>query len=168
MKVSVIAIALARPIAGRWASTWATRAGASSPRSDISNVGRAVPILALIALFIAFLGIGTMNVVVALTLLALPPILTNTYVGARQVDPEVVDAARGHGHDRAQIIWQVRLPLALPTYFGGIRTSAVSVVATATIGPLSNVQTLGEPIINGRVRARPAPSGPPSSWPWWR
>ncbi len=67
---------------------------------NLSNVGRAVPSLALIALFVAFVGVGFINVTLALVLLAIPPILTNTYVGVRQVDPEIVDAARGQGHDR--------------------------------------------------------------------
>lgn len=119
--------------------------------SAISNVGRAVPILALVAVFIAFLGIGTANVVAALALLAIPPIFTNAYVGASQVDPEVVDAAEGVGMTSTQIVFRVRLRLALPTYFGGLRTAAVSVLATATIAPLANVQTLGEPIINQAV-----------------
>ena len=114
----------------------------------VSNVGRAIPALALLAFFIAFLGIGFTNVTAVLVLLALPPILTNTYVGSRQVDPEIVDAARGMGMSDAQIVRRVRVPLALPTIVAGVRTSAVSVLATATIAPLANVQTLGEPIIN--------------------
>jgi osmoprotectant transport system permease protein len=86
-------------------------------------------------------------VAVVLLLLAIPPILTNTYVGVRQVDPEIIDAARGVGMSEAQIVRRVRLPLALPTIFAGIRVSAVSVVATATIAPFANVQTLGTPIV---------------------
>jgi osmoprotectant transport system permease protein len=114
---------------------------------SVSNVGRAVPSLALLAFFVAFLGLGFTNVAAVLTLLAIPPILTNTYVGVRQVDPETIDAARGVGLTEAQIIRKVELPLALPTIFGGIRLSAVAVVATATIAPLGNVRSLGEPII---------------------
>lgn len=118
---------------------------------SVSNAGRAVPTLALIAFFIAFLGVGFTNVMLALTLLAIPPILTNAYVGVTQVDPETVDAARGVGMTEAQIIRKVELPLALPIIFGGIRTSAVNVVATATIAPLAGVVTLGNPIINAQV-----------------
>jgi osmoprotectant transport system permease protein len=118
---------------------------------SISNVGRAVPTLALIAFFIAYFGVGFTNVMFALTLLAIPPILTNTYVGVTQVDPDTVDAARGVGMTAAQIIRKVELPLALPIIFGGIRTSAVNVVATATIAPLAGVVTLGNPIINAQV-----------------
>lgn len=112
-----------------------------------SNIGRAVPSLALIALFVAFVGTGFVNVALALTLLALPPVLASTYVGVAQVDPEIVDAARGQGLTEWQIIRQVELPLALPSVFGGLRTSAVNVVATATIAPLAGVLTLGDPII---------------------
>ena len=113
----------------------------------VSNVGRAVPSLALLAFFVAFVGIGFTNVVVVLTLLAIPPILTNTYVGVRQVDRDTVAAARGVGLTEGQIIRKMELPMALPIIFGGIRTSAVAVVATATIAPLANVQSLGNPIL---------------------
>jgi osmoprotectant transport system permease protein len=116
-----------------------------------SNIGRAVPTLALIAFFIAYFGVGFVNVMFALMLLAIPPILTNAYVGVTQVDPDTVDAARGVGMTGAQIVRKVELPLALPIIFGGIRISAVNVIATATIAPLAGVVTLGNPIINAQV-----------------
>ena len=115
---------------------------------NASNVGRAVPTLALIAFFVAFLGVGETNLVLALVLLAIPPILTNAYTGVTQVDPDTVDSARGMGMTGAQVVRRVELPLALPLIFGGIRISAVNVVATATIAPLAGVVTLGDPIIN--------------------
>jgi glycine betaine/choline ABC-type transport system substrate-binding protein/ABC-type proline/glycine betaine transport system permease subunit len=115
---------------------------------NASNVGRAVPSLALIAFFVAYLDVGFTNVMLALALLAIPPILTNAYVGVRQVDRDTVDAARGMGMGGAQIVRRVELPLALPLIFGGIRTSAVNVVATATLAPLAGVESLGDPIIN--------------------
>jgi osmoprotectant transport system permease protein len=118
---------------------------------SISNVGRAVPALVLLFFFLAYLGIGFTNVATVLFLLAVPPILTNTYVGVRQVDPEIVDAARGMGMNDVQIVRSVRLPLAMPTIFAGIRTSTVSVVATATIAPFANVQTLGTPIVEPQI-----------------
>lgn len=124
-----------------------------------SNIGRAVPSLALLAFFIAFLGIGFTNVCAVLVLLAIPPILTNTYVGTRQVQADAVDAARGMGMTGAQIVRRVRLPLALPTIFGGIRTASVNVVATATIAPLANVQTLGEPIVTPQTYGTPGQIG---------
>lgn len=118
---------------------------------SVSNIGRAVPSLALLAFFIAYVGLGTTNIILVLFLLAVPPILTNTYVATRQVDRNSVDAARGLGMSEPQIIGKVELPLGLATIFGGIRTSTVNVVATATIAPLASVNTLGTPIINGNV-----------------
>lgn len=116
-----------------------------------SNVGRAVPALALLAFFVAYLGIGFTNVAVVLFLLAVPPILTNAYVGVRQVERDAVDSARGMGLTEAQIVRRIELPLALPTIFAGIRLATVAVIATATIAPLADVQTLGEPIITPAV-----------------
>jgi osmoprotectant transport system permease protein len=101
-----------------------------------SNIGRAVPSFALIAFFVAYLGVGFKNVTLALVLLAIPPILTNTFVGVSQVDRDTVDAARGMGLTELEIMRGVELPLALPLMFGGLKTSAVNVVATATIAPM--------------------------------
>lgn len=124
-----------------------------------SNVGRAVPTLALIAFFIAFFGIGFTNVLIALVLLAIPPVLTNTYVGVRGVDRDAVDAARGMGMSEPQIVRRVEFPLAVRSIFGGLQLAAISVVATAILGPLASaglkewpsVETLGRPIINVNV-----------------
>jgi osmoprotectant transport system permease protein len=116
-----------------------------------SNIGRAVPALGLIVFFIAFLGVGFVNVCLALVLLAIPPIITNAYVGMRGVDRETVDAAKGSGLTGRQVAWQVELPLALPTIMAGIRISLLSVIATATIAPLANVDTLGRPIVSPSV-----------------
>jgi osmoprotectant transport system permease protein len=139
----IIAVAIAVPV-----GLWLGHKGRGEFLAvSVSNIGRAVPTLALLAFFVAFLGIGFTNVAAALTLLAIPPILTNTYVGVRQVNRESVGAARGMGLTEGQIIRRVELPLALPSIFGGIRTSAVAVVATATIAPLANVQSLGNPIL---------------------
>jgi osmoprotectant transport system permease protein len=119
----------------------------------------AVPSLALLAFFISFIGLGYTNVIAVLVLLAIPPLITNTYVGVRQVDRETVDAARGQGMTGMEIVRRIELPLALPTIFGGLRTSAVNVVATATIAPLANVQTLGEPIITPQTYGFPGQLG---------
>jgi osmoprotectant transport system permease protein len=118
---------------------------------SLSNVGRAVPSLALIAFFVAYIGVGFTNVMLALVLLAIPPILTNTYVGVRQVDREVIDAGQGMGLTALGVVRRIELPLALPSIFGGIRTSAVNVVATATIAPLAGVLTLGDFILSANV-----------------
>lgn len=116
-----------------------------------SNVGRAVPALALLALALAYIGTGFLNVAAVMFLLSVPPILTNTYVGMSQVDRDVVDAARGMGTSESQVVWRVELPLALPTIFAGLRLGSVFVLATATIAPYANVQTLGQPIINDQI-----------------
>jgi osmoprotectant transport system permease protein len=138
-----IGIAIAVPI-----GVWLGHTGRGTFLAvGVANVGRAVPSLALIALFFAFLGTGFANIALALALLAIPPILANVYVGIRQVEPETVDAARGMGMTGLQIVRRVELPLALPLVVGGIRTSAVNVVATATIAPLAGVSSLGDPII---------------------
>ena len=123
---------------------------------SISNVGRAVPSIALIAFFIAFFPAtpSFWSVSIALALLAIPPILTNAYVGVRQVSRDAVDAARGMGMSGAQIVRRVELPLALPLIFGGIKTSTVNVIATATIAPLVGVVTLGDPLVAFSVYGR--------------
>jgi osmoprotectant transport system permease protein len=143
----LIAIAVSMPIA-----LWLGHKGKGEFLAvSVANVGRAVPSLAIIAFFIAFLGTGFTNVCFALILLAIPPILTNTYVGVRQVDRDLVDAARGQGFSETQIVRRIELPLALPTIFGGIRLSAVMVLATAIIAPLAGYDTLGTPIISVNV-----------------
>jgi osmoprotectant transport system permease protein len=115
---------------------------------NVSNAGRALPSLALIAIGLAVFGIGFWNVIVALVVLAVPPILTNAYVGIEEVDRDVVEAARGMGMHERQILWRVELPLALPLVFAGIRTSAVFVVSTATIAAIAGGGGLGDIIVN--------------------
>jgi osmoprotectant transport system permease protein len=115
---------------------------------SLANVGRALPSLAIIAIGLAFLGIGFANVVVALVVLAVPPILTNAYVAVDEVDRDAVEAARGMGMGAAQVIARVELPLALPLLFAGVRTAAVYVVATATLAGIAGGGGLGDIIVN--------------------
>ncbi|MBK5110851.1 MAG: ABC transporter permease subunit [Thermoleophilia bacterium] len=115
------------------------------------NAGRAIPELALIALMAAAVGVGLFNLVVALAILGIPPILTNAFVGIRQVDQVSVEAARGMGMTDREIITKVELPLAVPTIMGGVRTSAINIIATATIAPLAGILTLGDFIISRNV-----------------
>lgn len=117
----------------------------------IGNAGRAIPELALIAFLVAFVGVGFLNVTIALVVLAIPPILTNTFVGIRQVDRDAIDAARGVGMSELQVALRVELPLAAPTIITGIRTAAINVIATATIAPLAGVVTLGDFILARNV-----------------
>jgi osmoprotectant transport system permease protein len=139
-----IAAAVALPL-GIWLGH--TRRG-SFLAVSVSNIGRAVPSIGIVFLFFAILGAGFWNITLALVLLAIPPILTNAYVGIREVDPEAVDAARGMGMSGWDVARRVELPLALPLIFGGIRISIVNIIATATLGPEGGVVTLGDPIIN--------------------
>jgi osmoprotectant transport system permease protein len=119
--------------------------------ASIANVGRAVPSLALIGFAVAYIGLGFPNALLALTLLAIPPIFVNAYVGIASVEPEIVDAARGQGMTEPQVVGKVEMPLAVPLIFGGIRTSVVNVIATATIAPLIGVVTLGDAIVSPQV-----------------
>lgn len=114
----------------------------------LGNAGRAIPELALIALVAALIGVGLVNVTLALAVLGIPPILTNAFVGVRQVDPASVDAARGMGMSELEIVRKVELPLAVPTVMGGVRGAAIAIIATATIAPLAGVETLGDYILN--------------------
>jgi osmoprotectant transport system permease protein len=113
-----------------------------------SIVGRALPSIVLIGVFLTVLGIGFVNNMVALAVLATGPILTNAYDGVDGVDRDVTDAARGMGMSRAQTIARVELPLAAPLIFTGIRVAAVTVVATAPIAAVAGGGGLGDVIVN--------------------
>jgi osmoprotectant transport system permease protein len=146
--ITIVAVAIATAIAlplGTWLGH--SKRGSFLVVS-ITNAGRAVPSLGVVFLFFAVLGAGFFNITLALILLAIPPILLNAYAGVRAVDPEAVDAATGMGFTGGQVLRKVELPLALPLIFGGIKTSTVNVLATATLGPEAGVVTLGDPIIN--------------------
>jgi osmoprotectant transport system permease protein len=122
---------------------------------NISNVGRAVPTFAalvLLALAPPPFGLGTTSTLTALVLFAVPPLLTNTYVGVREVDRGAVDAARGMGMSGWQVLRRVELPLALPLVMTGVRLAAVQVVATATIAALVAGPGLGRIIASGYGR----------------
>jgi osmoprotectant transport system permease protein len=115
---------------------------------SVANIGRALPTLAVIAVLLVFMSIGNTVVVIALIVLAVPPILTNAYVGVSEVDHDTVEAARGMGMSEWQILRRVELPLATPLVFAGIRTAVVFVVASATIAAIAGGGGLGEIIVN--------------------
>jgi osmoprotectant transport system permease protein len=115
---------------------------------NVSNVGRALPSLAVISIGIGILGIGTGNVIVALVILAGPVMMTNAYVAVDGVDPDAVQAARAMGMTPLQVLWRVELPLALPLIFAGIRTATVYVVATATLATFAGGGGLGDIVVN--------------------
>ncbi len=115
---------------------------------NVSNVGRALPSLAVISIGLGVLGIGFVNVMFALVVLAVPPMLANAYVAVDGVDPDAVEAAQAAGMSPSQVLWKVEIPLAVALMFAGIRTGAVYVVATATLAALAGGGGLGEVIIN--------------------
>jgi osmoprotectant transport system permease protein len=113
-----------------------------------SIVGRGLPSLVLIAAFLTILGIGFVNNMVALAVLGSGPILTNAYDSVDGVDRDTVEAARGMGMTRRQILGRVELPLAIPLLFAGIRIAAVTIVATAPIAAIAGGGGLGDIIVN--------------------
>jgi osmoprotectant transport system permease protein len=115
---------------------------------NVSNVGRALPSLAVISIGLGLLGVGFTNVMVALVILAAPVMLTNAYVAVDRVDQDAVKAARAMGMKPLQVLLRVEIPLALPLMFAGIRTAAVYVVATAPLAALAGGGGLGDIIVN--------------------
>jgi osmoprotectant transport system permease protein len=115
---------------------------------NISNLGRALPSLGVLAILLPIVGIGRTDVIIALVVLAFPPILTNAYVAIDQVESDTVDAANGIGLRPLQVLFKIELPLALPLIFAGIRTSSVFVVATATLSGFFGGGGLGDIISN--------------------
>src|SRR5579864_4312655 len=121
---------------------------------NVANLGRAMPSLALLALMLPValslkLGLGFWPTFIALVPLGIPPVLTNSYVAVREVDRDVVEAARGMGLRERQVLSQVELPLAAPLIIAGVRNSAVAIVATATLGALVAGGGLGRYIVDG-------------------
>lgn len=116
---------------------------------NISNIGRAVPSFAVLVIAVELFGIGALPAFIALVALAIPPMVTNSYIGMREVDADVREAARGMGMRERALLLRVELPIALPLIMAGIRTSAVNVVATATLAALVAWGGLGRFIIDG-------------------
>jgi len=113
-----------------------------------SIIGRALPSIVLIGVFLTVLGIGFVNNMVALAVLASGPLLVNSYEGVARVDPDVVEAAVGTGMSGRQVLRRVELPLAVPLIFTGLRIAAVTVVATAPIASIAGGSGLGDIIVN--------------------
>jgi len=125
---------------------------------NIANIGRAIPVYALLVLAVQIFGItsptgfgwtGSFVAFVPLVLLGIPPMLTNSYVGVRDVGDELVDAARGMGLSEGEIVRRVEIPVALPLIMAGIRTAMVGIIATATLASFTGVDTLATPIFIG-------------------
>ncbi len=144
----LIATAIALPVG---LATQNTPLGAALA-VNVGNIGRAVPSLAILALCQPVLGFGFDTALVALTALAIPPILINASTGLREVDRGVIDAARGMGLSGSQILTHIQMPIAAPVIFAGIRTSAVQVVASATLATFIGGGGLGDLIVEGTQR----------------
>ena len=118
---------------------------------NLSGLIRAIPIIAVLIVFVAFfhLGLGFKPTIIALIVLGIPPILLNTYTGIRGVDPAMIDAAKGMGMTPWQIATRIQAPLVTPLVAAGIRTSAVQIVATATLAAFIGAGGYGDYIVDG-------------------
>jgi osmoprotectant transport system permease protein len=116
---------------------------------NISNVGRAVPSFGILVIAFQLFGLGDLPIIISLTALAIPPMVTNSYVALREVDADIKEAARGMGYREFAQILGVELPLAVPLIMAGVRTSAVQVVATATLAALIAGGGFGRYVIDG-------------------
>jgi osmoprotectant transport system permease protein len=124
--------------------------------SNLALFGRALPSLAAIAIVVPFTvlidpqrGFSVYPTVIAMVVLAIPPILVNTFTGIRELDRDLIEAARGMGLRDLQLIRQVELPLALPVIVGGVRSASIQVIATATLGALYGLSALGSFVVEG-------------------
>ena len=116
---------------------------------NLSGLVRAIPIIATLFILVPFFGLGLKPTLIALILLGIPPILLNTYTGIRGVDPAMVDAAKGMGMTRWQIASKIQAPLVTPLVAAGVRTSAVQIVATATLAAFIAAGGYGDYIVDG-------------------
>jgi osmoprotectant transport system permease protein len=148
----LIAAAIALPV-----GVWIGHTGrAATLAVNVANVGRAIPSLAAIGIiapitqaFDPELGFKVYPTLFAMIILAIPPILVNTYAGVSGVDRELVEAARGMGFRERQIIGRIEVPIALPIIVGGLRSATVQVIATATLGALFGFGGLGRYLVDG-------------------
>lgn len=152
VELSVLAVLIALIIAIPLAIAVNRSDFASTFAINVGNIGRAIPSLAILVLMLPFFGLGFDNALVALTLLAISPILINAVVGLRQVSRQILDAAKGMGLSGRQILTGIQMPIAAPIIFAGIRTSAVQVVASATLATFVGGGGLGDYIVEGFQR----------------
>lgn len=121
---------------------------------SIANAGRAIPTFAILVFLVPFsirlgLGIGFWPTLIALVALAIPPLLTNSYVGIQSVDVDTIEAARGMGMSEMGILRRIEIPLAVPLIVAGLRIAALQVIATATLAALVGWGGLGRIIVDG-------------------
>ena len=116
---------------------------------NLSGLIRAIPIIAVLIAFVPFFGIGFEPTIIALIVLGIPPILLNTYTGIRGVDPAIIDAAKGMGMTTWQVATRIQAPIVTPLVAAGIRTSAVQIIATATLAAFIGAGGYGDYIVDG-------------------
>ena len=150
--VMLISIAIALPVG---LAIGHTRRGVTLA-IGLANIGRAIPTFAMMGIVLPFTqaidpanGFGLYPTLLAMIILAIPPIPVNNYAGVSEVDRDLVEAARGMGFRGGQILRSVEIPLALPVIVGGIRSAAVQVIATTTLGAIFGIGGLGRFIVDG-------------------
>jgi len=116
---------------------------------NLSGLMRAIPIIAVLFIFVPIFGLGFLPAIIALIVLGIPPILINTYTGIRGIDPATIDAAKGMGMTTWQIVTRIQAPLVTPLVLAGIRTSAVQIIATATLAAEIGARGYGDYIVDG-------------------
>lgn len=148
VSLSAAALAIAACI-GVPLGIWTARSAAGKSIVSVVTAVRVVPSLAVLAFMLPVLGIGFAPALVALTLLACPPILINTDVAFRTIDPGIVEAATGMGMRPAQLLARIEYPLATPVMLAGLRTSTIEVIASATLAAFIGAGGLGTFILDG-------------------
>ncbi len=116
---------------------------------NVSGLLRAIPVIATLIVFVPFFGLGLKPTLIALIIVGIPPVLLNTYTGIRGVDPAMIDSARGMGMTTWQIVTKIQTPLVLPLVAAGVRTTAVQIVATATLAAFIGAGGYGDYIVDG-------------------
>ncbi|ENH95826.1 binding-protein-dependent transport systems inner membrane component [Gracilibacillus halophilus YIM-C55.5] len=116
---------------------------------SITNILQLIPSLAMLAILMLYLGLGFETMVVGLFLYSLLPIVRNTYVGIKEVDPSIMEAGKGSGMTTFQLLRKVQLPLSIPFLMAGLRVASVIAIAVACIGPYIGAEGLGKEIISG-------------------
>jgi len=149
IKLCVAAILLAMVISIPLGTVVARRRVFAFITINLSGLMRAIPVLAFLAAALPILGVGSRPALVALVVLGIPPILLNTCTAIQGIDPAVIDAARGMGMTTWQIITRIQTPLILPLIAAGVRTSAVQIIATATLAAIIGAGGYGEYIYLG-------------------
>ena len=148
-RLVALALLIAVPPAVALGVATARRPRLASLAVSTAGVIFTIPSLALFAVLVAPLGLGTAPAAAALALYSVLPVLRNTVVGLNEVPPDAVEAAAGMGMTERQTLWRIRLPLSLPVVVGGVRVAAVTVVGIATIGTLVGRTTLGDSVFAG-------------------